>query len=68
MVGLVPVLPSLPGAVQVRVIELEVGLVAVRLVTAAGGVLSGCAITGTGSNPNKNMVVIERRRTWSNKW
>jgi hypothetical protein len=36
----VPLLPSSPGAVQLRVIELDVGLLVVRLVTAAGGVVS----------------------------
>ena len=35
-----PVVPSSPGAVQVRVMELGDGLLAARLVTAAGGVLS----------------------------
>ena len=33
-------LPSSPGAVQVRVMELDVGLVVVKFGTVAGGVLS----------------------------
>lgn len=35
-----PVLPSSPGAVQLKLIELAVVLTIARLVTAAGGVVS----------------------------
>ena len=57
----VPLSLSSPGAVQVRVMELGVGLPAARSLILAGGELSVCASAGIGINPKRKTAAIKKR-------